>query len=390
MLPGVDTYKLTEDTALTGVTQTREGFLTAQVKCARSGIQQYSGSEIGLPALDIANVWRPEEEVFSEDSMRTYAGRPATDNHPHDLVDSTNWKELAVGNLGSKVVRNGDYIEVPLVISDGAAVQKIKDGKRALSMGYLVDISIESGTTPDGEQYDAIQKNLRMNHIALVDEGRAGAKVRIGDSWSDDRKPQRKKPQETKSMNTKVIDVDGLSVETTDAGEKAIRKLEGKLSAATDSLTKANTDHEAAINTATEDHDKALAAKDTELAAKDTKIAELEKQVVTGADLDKLVADRQVFVDKAKALAPDLDFAGKSDSDIKSMVVDHVRGADFTKDKSDVYVDAAFDFLEVPEGSSGDKVRDALKNQMPGKAANDHGQSEYEARIVAGRAGVQK
>jgi len=72
------------------------------------------------------------------------------------------------------------------MISDATAVQKIQDGKRGLSMGYLVDIKHESGTTPDGEAYDAIQTNLRMNHIALVDQGRAGAKVRIGDSWSVD------------------------------------------------------------------------------------------------------------------------------------------------------------------------------------------------------------
>jgi len=102
-------------------------------------------------------------------------------------------------------------------------------------------------------------------------------------------------------MQTKTIDVSGLSVETTDQGEKAIRKLQGEVTAATDLLDSEKAAHDAALQTAADDHKKAIDKKDAELATKDSEIAELEKKVLTGDDLDKLVADRLVMTLISKA-----------------------------------------------------------------------------------------
>lgn len=365
--------KLIETVALdsSSVRTTGAGYLVAEVNCARTGIQEYRASELGLDGNHMIRAWRPEEEVFSEESLKTYAAQPATDDHPPTLVDATNWKQFSIGNIGNEVKRDGEFVRVPLILMDGAVIDKYKRGKCELSMGYLADWDMTPGITPDGEPYDAIQRNLRMNHIALVDKGRAGSEVRIGDSWSSDRKPNVEKP----TMTLKTIVVDGLTVETTDAAEKAIVKLQSQLQDANIALTTATVDHEAAIKAASDEKDAAIATKDAEIATKDAKIIDLEKQVVTGAALDAMVANRSAITAKAKLFAKDADFTGKSDAQIKAIAVDAHYGEGFSKDRPDAAIDAVFDTLKEPEPS--DKVRDALLS-LPEISAptNDNGYAE--------------
>lgn len=371
----MDSFKLIDDAQLSGVRITSDGYMTAQVACARTGIQEYSGRELRLDTDQMIRAWRPESEVFDETSMASYAGKPATDDHPDDSVNASNWREHGRGNIGTKIVRNGDHVEVPLILMDSDLIEKVQAGKRELSMGYRANFDFTPGITPDGEPYDAVQRNLRMNHIAVVDKGRAGSSVRIGDSWStfSDRKP----PIENLTMTTKTIVVDGLTVETTDAAEKAIVKLQGQISTANDALVTAKAEHETALSTAQATHDTALAAKDAELAAKDTKIAELEKQVITGDALDALVADRAELMGKAKAFTKDADLSGKTKTQIKAMAVDSARGENFTEGKSEAYIDAAFDMLEVPD-EKPDEYRNIVSSITPQKvdAVSDRGYEE--------------
>ena len=373
--------KLIEDGKLSGVHITSDGYLAADVNCARTGIQEYSSREFGLDSNQIIRVWRPEEEVFSESSMATYAGKPATDDHPDEPVNASNWKKLTVGSIGNKIVRSGDYVNVPLILMDGDVIKKVQDGKRELSMGYLMDIELTPGMTPDGEPYDAIQRNLKMNHIALVDKGRAGSAVRIGDSWLPDRKPNVEKP----TMTLKNIVVDGLTVETTDAAEKAIVKLQGQVQDANAALETATAAHDTAIATAAAEHDTAMstakATHDTELATRDTKIAELEKQVVTGEALDALVADREALVAKVKAFTKDADLTGKSTLEMKAMAVDAAHASEFTKGQNETYINVAFDMLKVPEVKE-DAFRAAVATLPTGdKSVNDNGHSKYVANL---------
>ena len=377
--------KLIETVALdsSSVRITAAGYLVANAKCARTGIQEYHSSELGLNDNKMLRVWRSEDEVFSEASLATYAGQPATDDHPPVLVDASNWKDLSIGNIGNKVVRNGDFVEVPLILMDGAAIEKYNNGKVELSMGYLADWELVSGTTPDGEQYDAVQRNLRMNHIALVDKGRAGSAVRIGDSWSSDPKPT----IEISTMQLKNIVVDGLAVETTDAGAQAITKLqttiaEGNkaLADANKALNDANTAHTEALSVATATNDAALADKDVAIATKDAEIVELKKQVVTGEALDAMVAARSALIAKAKSFAKDADFKGKTDTQIKAIAVDAKYGAEFSAGRVDAAIDALFDSLKEDEQKE-DPVLKALHDFNPTtEPVNDNG---YAARCKA-------
>lgn len=154
-------------------------------------------------------------------------------------------------------------------------------------------------------------------------------------------------------MTLKTITVDGLPVETTDAGIAAIDKLRGLLTVADTALQTANTIHA-----------KALADKDAELAKKDGEIEELKKKVVDDAALDKLVADRAEVVAKAKALDAKVVTDGKSIADIKRAVL-----GDSVKDKSEAYVDAAWDLKTAD--TANDTVRNAIQSQDHSMNAND-------------------
>ncbi|WP_299085282.1 DUF2213 domain-containing protein [uncultured Paraglaciecola sp.] len=369
------TVNFVEDAELSGVRETSDGYLVAEVRCARTGIQNYAGSEVGLMDQDVVRVYRPEAEVFSTDSLSTFSGKPVTNDHPPEMVTADNWKQYAVGDIGEDVLRDGQYIRVPIKVMDAAAIKQIKDGKRQVSMGYTNSLSIEQGTTPEGETYDAVMRDLKMNHLAIVQRGRAGSDVRIGDSWGAYPITKDEKP----TMTTKTITVDGLTVETTDAGAKAIEKLQRDNQALQDAATTAQSSHDAALQEQKAASDEAIAAKDAELATKDAEIDKLKAEVLTDADLDKRVANRSALVSKATSIVKDAKFDGKTDLEIKTITVDSVRGDNFCKDKADAYIDAAFDLLEV----KADKFRDVVKSQdKQTQDDDDNGQDAYEKRLT--------
>ena len=163
--------------------RTPEGFLHIKARIGRAGLQDYKAGEIGGPAgaPHEANVrvYRPPEEVFDPASLASFAGKPVTLEHPPAMVDSGNWKQFAVGHSGGSVTRDGDHIATDLVVTDAAAVDKARAGSE-LSNGYWADFDFTPGLTPEGEPYDAVQRKIRGNHIALVDQGRCGPSCTVG------------------------------------------------------------------------------------------------------------------------------------------------------------------------------------------------------------------
>jgi hypothetical protein len=331
-----------------GARLTKDGYLVAEAAVARTGVQLYSAGELGMDGDPgkVVRVYRAPEEVFSAGAMASYAHRPVTVDHPSEMVDATNWQEHAKGQTGDEVLRDGEFVRVPLMLMDKAAIMEWADGKRELSMGYTMDLKIVDGETPDGAKYDALQTNLRMNHLALVTRARGGSKLRLGDI----------KPKEDSSMSDvklTTVMVDGLSVETTEPGATAISKLTLDLAGA----RKETVD-------AAEAHTAALALKDKELATKDAEIDTLKKAALSDEDLDKLVKDRGDLIAVAKQIA-DKDYAGMSDKDIRKTAVVAKLGQDAVTDKSDDYLQARFDILA--EDADIDPVRKVLKDGNPGQ-----------------------
>lgn len=332
----------------------RDGSLVATARSVRTGVQLYAGSEVGKPDKDIVRVYRSPEEVFAQDSLQSFSHATVTVDHPTKHVTADNWKELAVGEVSTAAKKDGEWVHLPLVIKDRAAVEAVEGGKCELSAGYVCDLDWTGGTTPGGEVFDAQQRNIRINHLAIVDRARAGSKARIGDAlpnWGAspirdgasgapvDQADAGHKPGEP-DVQLKTILVDGLTVETTDAGALAIDKLRGLLDTSAKALEKATTDHAAAI-----------AAKDAELAAKDAEIDAAKAKIIDGDALDALVAERAAVTSKAKALDANVVIDGKSNIEIKRAVL-----GDKATGKPDAYVDAAFDLIAVDGQAQGDAL----------------------------------
>ena len=204
---------------------TEAGYLHVNAPVARTGIQLYEGAELGRDDLDLVRVYRDEAEVFAKDALATFAAIPITIDHPGEPVTAENWKDLATGNAGEEVLREGDYLKIGLRITDAAAVAAIREGKQELSVGYTADLDWTAGETPDGQIYDARQTNIRANHIALVDRARAGARTRISPNHETHISKEDHMPLTT-------IMVEGVAIRAGDDGVVAIQNLQKNLAQA--------------------------------------------------------------------------------------------------------------------------------------------------------------
>jgi len=124
---------LQDKIGITKRTFTDEGFLIIKdARISRSGIQEYFAIELGLTdrdPSDVIKIYRPEAEVFNKDSMASFANKPVTNNHPQQLVDATNAKELTVGHSGENIIKDGIFLNAKLTVTDASAIKDITDGK---------------------------------------------------------------------------------------------------------------------------------------------------------------------------------------------------------------------------------------------------------------------
>src|SRR5690606_4151888 len=104
--------KITDSVMLRDARVSDAGYLEANARIARIGVQQYLGSEVGKPELPVVNVFRDEAEVFSKASLDTFSKIPVTNDHPAEAVTASNWRDLAVGTTGDEVLRDGEYLKI--------------------------------------------------------------------------------------------------------------------------------------------------------------------------------------------------------------------------------------------------------------------------------------
>jgi hypothetical protein len=124
---------------------------------------------------------RPTEEVHSPESLASFAQVPVTNDHPSvGLLNAKNAKEFAVGATGESVTRDdGDLVRTSLVVFDADTISQMESGKVEVSCGYSCDVDETPGHHPVYGRYDAIQRNIKGNHVAIVDSARAGRSARI-------------------------------------------------------------------------------------------------------------------------------------------------------------------------------------------------------------------
>ncbi len=144
------------------------GFLRADGYLTRTGIFVYRDSN-GRTVREL----RTPDEVMSRETVDSFALVPVTHDHPPELLTADNAKQYAVGAVSEQVRPDGDKLRASLMITDARTIEAVQGGKVELSCGYTADVVTESGTW-NGQRYDARQTNIRGNHVAIVDVGRAG------------------------------------------------------------------------------------------------------------------------------------------------------------------------------------------------------------------------
>jgi hypothetical protein len=209
---------------------TPEGFLKCDALLTRTGVFEYMDSE--------GNAWgeyRDAAEVFDADSLNSFSMVVITDDHPAEMVTTDNVKDVQVGHVGSDVRRDGDFVRASLIITDPQVIRSIQDGKVELSCGYFAQVVQDSGVAPDGTPYTSRQTDIRGNHLALVDEGRAGPACRIlldsgGAISKQDSIMPKKKKEEQKHVDARVI-VGGEEFDVPDEVAAAMAQMTEKLEA---------------------------------------------------------------------------------------------------------------------------------------------------------------
>lgn len=153
---------------------TPEGFFRGEATYCRDGVLVYR-SPNGTERRELR---LPEE---NKRALADFGFKPVTVEHPPMLLNAGNAKNFAIGQTDSTTFydpRSG-FVRGVISVFDSEAIADIKGGKRQeISIGYQCSIDPTPGEWK-GQRYDAIQRNLKINHVALTQKGRAGADVRV-------------------------------------------------------------------------------------------------------------------------------------------------------------------------------------------------------------------
>lgn len=150
---------------------TDEGFLIDHPIVTTVGIFEYMNPD-GSTRREL----RLPEEVFAPESLASYEGKPIIITHDAGVVTKENVEKESIGTILSKAYQDGDNVRAKIVIHD---TDKMKEsGLKELSLGYNLVLDETPGEW-NGHPYDAIQREIRVNHLALVSAARAGEQARL-------------------------------------------------------------------------------------------------------------------------------------------------------------------------------------------------------------------
>jgi hypothetical protein len=155
---------------------------------SKIGVFPYSGGQIGAPELEadkIYMVYRPEAELSEPQTLESFKLIPFTDEHA--MLGSEDGmmpaEEKGVhGVIGEDVYYESPYLKANIKVFSEKLKDLISEGKKELSIGYRCSYEYNPGVF-NGQPYDFIQRDIRGNHLALVEEGRSGHDVSVMDKY---------------------------------------------------------------------------------------------------------------------------------------------------------------------------------------------------------------
>ncbi len=385
-----------------------EGYLKVWCKAARVGTQLYTRGD-GKQCRE----YRPEEEVAKPESLASFGMKAVTMGHPPVLLDSGNTNVHQIGHAGSQVRFNDGFVEVALLITDKEAISQIQRGDaQEVSSGYRVDFDPTPGVTPSGESYDGVQRNIRINHIAIVKKGRAGSDVRlILDSCDrNDAIAVNETPSNSTLIPMAQVQLDGLGLDLPAEAAGVIQSYVKDSDRAKATLQSKLDEQEEQIQAVVTENEETLGRLDAAL----ERIEELEKQAAVSAEsadsrddaaeINEAVNQRLSTLDKFAPILPDeYKFDGEDERAIMAIayenvfekapredanndyllgVLDGVLAAmeDVEEDEEEVKADA--EFQPEADGSNVAEVRAAIA-QVQASDKLDAGDS-YQERLLNG------
>ncbi len=302
-------------------TKTPQGFLRADATPTRCGVLTYR-----LGDGTVRRELRHPDEVFKADSLLTLQNTPLTDDHPAGAVNSSNAKALTVGHTCEPARQDGEHVRTAVLVTDAPVIEKVLAKKKLeLSCGYHCDLDFTPGEY-NGEQYDAIQRNIVYNHVALVTKGRAGptAAIRLdaadGALVTDETEAPTDAVLAPKESKTMKIKIDGVEYDaTSEAFAQAFAKHEA-------AQAKQLSELQARADSAEAESQKAQAA---------VKVAE------DPAVIENAVVARLALVKSAEKAGVKCD--GLGEDEIKKAVVAKLQPALNLDGKDMAYISTAFD-----------------------------------------------
>lgn len=344
--------------------ETDEGFLKGRSVVTNIGVFPYR-----MPDGKIRNELRLPEDVLNSDSLDSLKMKPLTNDHPAEGVTPETASELQIGSLGEKIKFDALHVSAPIIVTDKATIEAVQEGKRALSCGYTVEIEETSGTYL-GMAYDAIQRNIRYNHVAIVDAGRAGdAAVMKLDSADDlagicthedkQLKTQPKTDTQEKPMEKVRLD-NGIEYEASPEVAHALTESQNKVAALDSSLS-----------TMKEDHSKEKVALEAKLDEAKEELSQVkadkkEMEESFQAKVDSAVKARADLLATASSFKVEVK-ADMADADVKkAIVLAHSPKVDSDRlDSEASYLDARYDLAveKMNESKADDATNEANLGQ---------------------------
>lgn len=316
------------------------GYLHASnVPIARVGV---------FPYLHSDGTWTNEaklpEDILSESTVKSANNKPVTNDHPVDdgenvLVDKTNSTQYVKGFTADNAHVEGDMLKVGLTIMDPQLIDTVQNGgKQELSIGFQTDVEPISGEY-NGAKYDSVQRNIQINHVAVVDRAREGHNIRItGDSAQMVVNDTRKEKQMAENEKNVFDDADNTSSNTNSASsntssssnsssssssddkDKQIADLKQQVKDLQAQLASKNSNSSSQDDSDDDDKDKSKSKSDSVDAEieKIKKERDMYKSQVEGDSFNTTIDERIDLIDDAKKILGDsYDFHGKSNHDIK-------------------------------------------------------------------------
>ncbi|EAA0329194.1 DUF2213 domain-containing protein [Listeria monocytogenes] len=316
---------------------TKEGYLTVKAPVTRPGVFPYQRADGGIQ-LEA----KLPENLFSGETIQSLNAKPVTNDHPAEPVNASNHQKYAKGTTHTDACVSDNKLFVSFTITDSKTIQAVQDGKRELSLGFESEVVKESGTYA-GERYDAVQKSVLINHLAIVDEGRVGPEIAIrGDSAAFMIDAKNTKEEEGGNMNMTTLKIDSKEYEVDSVVKSRFDALEAKLDAANAKV--------AQVDTLEGERD----GLKTKLDKAESDLAEANKKAMTEEEIENAVTERAALLDSAKVMLGDsFDFKGKTAREIKEAAIKTSNDSFDSKDKSDEYVNAFYDAMTVTADAKG-------------------------------------